>query len=54
MGDMADKSNTQLAAASAEDSGLLLEDSLSYGRCKGFITYEGEDFLVSATSFFCM
>src|SRR5262245_30555824 len=54
MSDMTDRSKYQQISAAAEDNGLILEDSLSYGRRKGFIKYEGDDFFVSATPFFWM
>jgi hypothetical protein len=36
------------------NNGLALEDSLSYGRRKGFIRHVGADFVVSATGYFWM
>jgi hypothetical protein len=51
---MTKESRIQQIFAAAATSDFTLEDSLSYGRRKGSIKYEGEGFIVSATSFFWM
>jgi hypothetical protein len=52
--DMTDESKSQQVSGEAGEDALILEDSLSYGRRKGFIKYKGKDFLVSAIPFFWM